>query len=240
MKILLTGATGATGKHLVHQLLEADHEVQAIVRSAEKFTKETRNHKNLSITTSTILDMSEEELITHIEWCDVIVSTLGHNLTFKGMFGNPRRLVTNSIKRLCQVIENKRINKSVKMILMNTVGCKNEDLKEKSSFSESCVFFILRYLLPPVSDNEKAVGYLRTTIGQNHPNIEWVVVRPDSLTNEDKTSTYATHPSPTHTLFKPAKTSRINVAHFISELISQQSLWSEWKGQMPVIYNSEN
>ena len=66
------------------------------------------------------------------------------------------------------------------------------------------------------------------------------MVRPDSLTNEEKTSTYTTHPSPTHTLFKPAKTSRINVAHFISELISQKSLWSEWKGQMPVIYNSEN
>ena len=46
----------------------------------------------------------------------MIVSTLGHNLSFKGMFGNPRRLVADSIERLCKVIEKKRINKPVKKL----------------------------------------------------------------------------------------------------------------------------
>ena len=49
--------------------------------------------------------------------CDAIVSTLGHNLSFKGMFGNPRQLVTDSIKKLCKVSENTK-NKPVKIILM--------------------------------------------------------------------------------------------------------------------------
>tara|TARA_B100001146_G_scaffold188977_1_gene173334 strand:- start:96 stop:647 length:552 start_codon:yes stop_codon:yes gene_type:complete len=183
--------------------------------------------------------MSEEELENHTKECDAIVSTLGHNLSFKGMFGNPRQLVTDSIKKLCKVSENTK-NKPVKIILMNTVGCKNEDLKEKVSFFENCVFFLLRYLIPPHSDNENAANYLRTLIGQNHSNIEWVAVRPDSLINEEETSPYTTHSSPIHTLFKPGKTSRINVAHFISELISNKEIWFEWKGKMPVIYNKED
>tara|TARA_B100001142_G_C14190697_1_gene599826 strand:- start:10 stop:729 length:720 start_codon:yes stop_codon:yes gene_type:complete len=239
MKILIIGATGATGKLLVDQLLQNGHVVKAFVRSDKKFSKEIINNKNLYMISSTVLDISDEELEKHIEGCDVIVSTLGHNISFKGIFGSPRRLVADSIERLCKVIEKRRINKPVKLILMNTVGCKNEDLKEKISFVDRCVFFLLRYLLPPHSDNEKAANYLRTSIAQNHQYIEWVALRPDSLINDKNISPYTTHPSPIHSLFHPGKTSRINVAHFISDLISDEITWSKWKGQMPVIYNKE-
>ena len=223
----------------MNQLLEKGHEVKAFARNITKFSTEIINHKKFDVIGTSVLGMSEEELENHTKGCDAIVSTLGHNLSFKGMFGNPRQLVTDSIKKLCKVSENTK-NKPVKIILMNTVGCKNEDLKEKVSFFENCVFFLLRYLIPPHSDNENAANYLRTLIGQNHSNIQWAVVRPDSLINEEEISPYTTHLSPIHTLFKPGKTSRINVAHFISELASNNEIWSEWKGKMPVIYNKND
>jgi putative NADH-flavin reductase len=223
----------------VNQLLEKGHEVKAFARNITKFSTEIITHKKFDVIGTSVLDMSEEELENHTKGCDAIVSTLGHNLSFKGMFGNPRQLVTDSIKKLCKVSENTK-NKPVKIILMNTVGCKNEDLKEKVSFFENCVFFLLRYLIPPHADNENAANYLRTLIGQNHSNIQWAVVRPDSLINEEEISPYTTHLSPIHTLFKPGKTSRINVAHFISELASNNEIWSEWKGKMPVIYNKND
>ena len=223
----------------MNQLLEKGHEVKAFARNITKFSTEIITHKKFDVIGTSVLDMSEEELENHNKGCDAIVSTLGQNLSFKGMFGNPRQLVTDSIKKLCKVSENTK-NKPVKIILMNTVGCKNEDLKEKVSFFENCVFFLLRYLIPPHSDNENAANYLRTLIGQNHSNIEWVAVRPDSLINEKEISPYTTHSSPIHTLFKPGKTSRINVAHFISELKSKEKIWIEWKGKMPVIYNKED
>ena len=223
----------------MNQLLEKGHEVKAFARNITKFSTEIITHKKFDVIGTSVLDMSEEELENHTKGCDAIVSTLGHNLSFKGMFGNPRQLVTDSIKKLCKVSENTK-NKPVKIILMNTVGCKNEDLKEKVSFFENCVFFLLRYLLPPHSDNEIAGNYLRTSVGQNNPNIEWVTVRPDSLINQEEISQYTIHSSPKHTLFKPGKTSRINVAHFISELISNEKIWIEWKGKMPVIYNKED
>lgn len=36
------------------------------------------------------------------------------------------------------------------------------------------------------------------------------------------------------------ETSRINVAHFMADLITDDGLWSRWKGQMPVIYNQRS
>ncbi len=32
-------------------------------------------------------------------------------------------------------------------------------------------------------------------------------------------------------------TSRINVGHFMADLITDEEIWNRWKGQMPVIYN---
>jgi len=81
--------------------------------------------------------------------------------------------------------------------------------------------------------------YLRTGIGQNHPTIEWAAVRPDGLTDEDEVTPYDVHPSPIRSaIFDAGQTSRINVAHFMAELITDDGMWAEWKGRMPVIYNS--
>ena len=241
MKVLILGATGATGRLVVNQLLLNGHEVNAFLRSGseEKLAKEIISNPNLYVIPRPVLEMSDKELEKHLEGCGAIISTLGHNLTFRGVYGPPRQLVTDSIQKLTKVIQNRNNSESVRMILMSTVGCKNEDLQETRSFSARCVFFLLRYLVPPHSDNEKAVNYLQSTIGQNRSTIDWVAVRPDTLTNEADISPYAIYASPIHSLFKPGKTSRINVAHFIAELISNKLTWSQWKGQMPVVYNAE-
>jgi hypothetical protein len=100
------------------------------------------------------------------------------------------------------------------------------------------VIGLLRLLLPPHPDNEKAADYLRVNIGQNNPYIEWVAVRPDNLINEEIVSEYSLHISPTRSaLFNSGKTSRINVGHLMARLITNGDLWNKWKGQMPVIYN---
>jgi len=106
----------------------------------------------------------------------------------------------------------------------------------KLSFTQSCVIALLRFLIPPHSDNEKASNYLRTMIGQNHSRIEWAVVRPDNLTEDNTVSPYTVHASPNSSIFNAGNTSRINVAHFMVKLITDSGAWSDWKVQMPVIY----
>ncbi|WP_162340828.1 hypothetical protein [Cyclobacterium salsum] len=65
---------------------------------------------------------------------------------------------------------------------------------------------LLRWILPPQPDNEEAADYLRLHVGQANPYIEWVVVRPDSLVDNEKVSAYGTHRSPTGSAqFNPYK-----------------------------------
>ena len=98
--------------------------------------------------------------------------------------------------------------------------------------------WLLRLLLPPHVDNEQAVDFLRTGIGQNDGVIEWAAVRPDNLTNENEVTEYEVHSSPTRSaIFDAGTTSRINVGHFMADLIADGDTWNKWKGQMPVIYN---
>ena len=238
MTILVVGASGATGQLLVTQLLNRGQKVRVIVRTMSGLPKTITNHKNISVIQASVLDLSDAELAQHVKGCDAIASCLGHNMSFKGIFGQPRRLVTDTTRRLYDAIKANNPGNPVKFVLMNTTGNRNHDISEPILFSQKCVICLLRLLIPPHVDNEKAAEYLRTEIGQKNSVIEWSAVRPDGLINESEVTEYEIHPSPTRSaIFDAGTTSRINVAHFMAELILDSDTWSKWKGQMPVIYN---
>ena len=238
MRILVVGATGATGRLLVEQLLDKSLEVKVIVRSPDKLPQAVTKHENISIIQASLLDLSNGEMIGHVKDCDAIASCFGHNLTFKGIYGQPRKLVTDATRRLCEAVRASLPKKAIKFVLMNTAGNSNRDLDEKVSFAENAVLGFLRLALPPHPDNEGAADYLRSQVNRDDKVLEWVVVRPDSLINEESVSEYKVYPSPRRSaLFNPGKTSRINVAHFMTELVTDDKTWQTWKWQMPVIYN---
>jgi len=238
-KALVLGASGATGQLLVQQLLQKGIAVTAIVRHSNSLTNIADSHPDLQIVEASISDMQASDLTQHLAGCEAVISCLGHNLTFSGVFGHPRKLVTNVIKLVTSAIESMNLNKKIKIVLMNTTGNSNRDVPEKPPLSQRLVITLVRLLLPPHRDNENAANFLRLQVGQNHPQLEWVAVRPDALVDEDVVSQYDIYASPTrNVIFDAGLTSRINVAAFISELATNSMLWNKWKGQMPVIYNS--
>jgi nucleoside-diphosphate-sugar epimerase len=238
-KVLVVGASGATGRLLVKILLQKNVIVVAIVRDSKALIHLADFHKSLQVFEAEITDMTENDLAVHIRGCDAVISCLGHNLTFKGMFGRPRRLVTDTIKKIALSIESINSDNVIKIILMNTTGNSNRDIPEKPPLSQRFVISLLRLLLPPHVDNEEAADYLRLHVGKTRKNTEWVAVRPDSLIDEAQVTPYEVFPSPVrNAIFDAAPTSRINVAEFMSELAVNAELWSKWKGQMPVIYNN--
>lgn len=241
MTILIAGASGATGSNLVEQLLIQGHKVKIIVRSPEKLPESWKNNANIQMITASILALSDQEMTEYVNGCEAVVSCLGHNLTWKGVYGQPRKLVADATHRLCKAIVANNSKQSVKFILMNTTGNSNRDLNEPISFAQKSVIGLLRLVLPPHVDNEKAADYLRTKIGQNNKSIEWIAVRPDGLIDDNEVSEYEIHPSPIRSaIFNPGQTSRINVGNFMASLISDSNLWDKWKGQMPVIYNKSS
>lgn len=237
MKTLVLGASGATGRHLVEQLLQKGQRVKIIVRPSADIPRAWINHQRITIIETDVASMSFEEAVGHTRDCSAVASCLGHGSTLKGVFGPPRKLVTNTVKVFCKAIEANATGGVSRFVLMNTAGYRNKDLNEPVSPGQKIAMRIIRTLVPPHLDNEEAAEFLRTGIGQQMTRIQWVVVRPDNLSDEDKGSLYDTCMSPTNTLFTPRKVSRINVAHFMASLITEDALWEEWKGKMPVIYN---
>ena len=175
--------------------------------------------------------------------CDAVVSCLGHNLSVKGMFFPPRRLVTDAVKRLTQAIEStnkaESNNKPTKFILMGSDGVANPGEDDKRATSERAILTMLRYTIPPHKDNECAASYISKL---DSPSIEWTVVRPTDLINGEATK-YEVFTKPQKSLFGNVRdgiTTRANVAKFMVDLImtnDEGGLWGTWKGKMPVVHD---
>jgi nucleoside-diphosphate-sugar epimerase len=238
MTTLVVGASGATGRWLVKHLLNRGLNVKVIVRSPDKLPDDIRSHDHLSVIHASVLDLSDAEMARHVNGCEAVASCLGHNINFKGIYGHPRMLVTETTRRLCHAIQANKPEQHVRFVLMNTAGNSNRDIPERISLGQRCVIGLIRLVLPPHLDNERAADYMRTQVGQNDGAIEWVVVRPDNLIDEREVTEYEVYPSPIRSaIFDPGVTSRINVGHFMADLMTNADLWNKWKGQMPVIYN---
>lgn len=104
MTALVVGASGATGRLLVEQLLARGQTVRAIVRSPDKLPRHVAGHSGLSIIGADLLELGDDRLARHVAGCDAVASCLGHTMSFRGLYGPPWRLVTEATRRLCRAI----------------------------------------------------------------------------------------------------------------------------------------
>ncbi len=237
MKTLVLGASGATGKLVVSKLIDSNINVKILIRSTSVLPNElVKNHK-VDIVKGNIDDFTISDVSELINDCDSIISCLGHNVTFKGLFGSPRKLVYNTIVKIEEAIYQTR--KQYKLILMSTTAYTNAMEGERNTFGEAIVFALLKALLPPHADNVEAGDFLLYHINRTE-NIEWVAVRPDGLIDETVISEVLVVDKKRRSpIYNPGKTSRINVAQFMSDLLVNDSLWKKWVYKTPVIYNKE-
>lgn len=235
MKTLVLGASGATGKLVVSKLVEHNITVKAVIRETASLPKELAENSKVETVRGSISAFTAEQIIELISDCDSIVSCLGHNINFKGIFGKPRNLVFDAVKRVADLAINS--GRRFKFILMSTTAYTNNSIGEKNSPGELVVFSLLKLLLPPHADNMAAGDYLVYQI-KSSTNIEWVAVRPDALFEEPAASRVVISDKKLRSpIFNPGKTSRINVAQFMSDLLTNDSLWQQWRFKTPVIYN---
>jgi putative NADH-flavin reductase len=233
MKVMVLGATGATGHLVVKQLLNAECDVVALVRNTEVLAE----HPRLNQINNTALSLESQHLQRLISDCDAVISCLGHNMTLQGVYGAPRMLVTNSLQRVISLTSKQR-ERPLKLVLMSSAGVRNLVLQERVEQSEKWLNLLLRWILPPHRDNEKAAKLLNRN-STSHNSLEWTIVRPDTLIDQSQVSDYQWHQSPTRSaLFNAGETSRINVANALCRLVLDDDLWQQWRGQMPVIYNA--
>ena len=199
-----------------------------------RFPKAVLEHLNVTVVEASILDLSDEQMAELVKGCDAVVSCLGHVVSFKGIFGEPKKLCADATRRLCNAIEASRPTSPTKFILMNTVAVPDPDLREQRTWFERCVLTLLRCLIPPQGDNEAAAEYLHAAVSRENKHLEWCSVRPASLI-DGEVFPYDITEFPVTSIFTGRPTTRANVAHFMTKLIGDNELWSAWKFKRPVV-----
>jgi nucleoside-diphosphate-sugar epimerase len=236
--VLVVGGTGRTGRRLLEQLLARGVLVRAIVRSPGKLPEALRTHPGLTLVVADLLELGEEALQGHVRGCSAVVSCLGHVLSFRGVFGPPRDLVAQATHRLCRAIEATRPAAPVKLVLMSSVSVHGaRGLDTRRGTFERALMAVLRALLPPAEDNQRAADFLRDRVGVAGRAVQWVVVRPDALMGGD-VSVYEVHDGLVNSLRAPGRTDMANVAHFMCELVTDPAAWQRWQGKWPVVVNA--
>ena len=234
-RVLVLGGTGRTGRRVIAQLLERGCDVRAIVRSTPSLPRSLMTTPALSLVIAPLLSLTLEELRRHVRGCDAIISCLGHTISIRGIFGQPRDLVSCAIARVVAAVEAERPARPVRLVVMSSVSVNHPGMREpRRSTLERGLLAVLRGLVPPARDNQRTADLL-WQVGREHPRyVDWVAVRPDTLL-VGPTSRYVVHEQLVDPLTAPGHTRMANVAHFMCELVTSDEVWERWRGSLPVI-----
>lgn len=207
MKIVIFGASGPTGIHLVQQALEQGHRVTAMIRNPEKFQI---SHPNLQVQKADALVPSsfENALPGH----EVVLSALGIGQSFKDTI-----IYSESGKN---IIDAMRKNGIKRFICITSGGVEDND----PSFGLLYKFIFKPLLRKPYKNMKMLEAYL-----QDNKDIDWVVVRPSQLTDTPRSGNYrvSAHYAPKG----GSKISRADLADFMLKQIASE----EWLHKTPTL-----
>jgi nucleoside-diphosphate-sugar epimerase len=236
--VLLVGGTGRTGRRVLEQLVARGVRVRAIVRSTRGLPPGTAENPLVTLVEGSLLDLPDQVLQGHLRGCDAVVSCLGHTLSLRGVLGPPHDLVTRATTRLCRALEALRPARPARFILMTSVSVHRPGrLDTRRGTFERAFLWVLRGLLPPARDNQRAADFLQERIGPASPFVQWAVVRPDTLLGGE-VSEYVAHEGLVNSLSAPGQTTMANVAHFMCELATDAKAWAAWQGKAPVVVDA--
>ena len=240
LKGLILGATGGCGRKALAELLSRGGvAVTAVVRSESRLPPEVSGHQNLSVVVAPEghLALSEEAMRVHLRGCDAVVCCLGHNLNFRGVFGHPKRLCTDTTRQICEAFKLLAPEKPVRYIVVSTEGVDRPDGADpERSRAERFVFWLLSNILPPHADNMANADYLHSEVsGTHNPHVDFCAVRPSSMIDAEQATEFTTHDTLQCGLFNPGTTTRANVGAFMADLVTEDAVWEQWKDSFPHI-----
>jgi putative NADH-flavin reductase len=160
MNIVIFGASGKTGHHLVRQALEQGHTVTAFVRDPGKLmNKDDR----LKIIQGNVKD--SQKVAQAIKGQDAVLSALGANSPFKY---DP--VVVEGMENIVTVM---KTEKAKRFIYLSFVGVKD---------SRRDAGFVIRYIAPKLLKTEIAGHEAREKIIRQS-NLKWTIIHAPTLTN---------------------------------------------------------
>ena len=234
-RVLIFGATGGCGKHALSNLLDRGVQCVAVVRSEDRLPAGCRGKSNLDVVVvpEGHLAMDDGAFSALIDGADAVVSVLGHNLTFKGMYGQPRRLCADTVSRVIAVASGRAT--PLKLIVVSTEGVDQPAQKDPPrGCGERALLSTLKCLLPPHADNMAVIDELEKA----HSKVEFCAVRPADMVDGGE-QPYECHSTLQGSIFSGLnKTHRANVGAFMADLVTDDSVWAKWKNAYPHCYDT--
>tara|TARA_B100000683_G_scaffold39873_1_gene35216 strand:- start:293 stop:847 length:555 start_codon:yes stop_codon:yes gene_type:complete len=167
-----------------------------------------------------------------IDGADAVVSVLGHNITFKGMYGPPKRLCADTVSRVVAVASGRAT--PLKLIVVSTEGVDQPLGKDPPrGCGERALLSTLKCLLPPHADNMAVIDELEKA----HAKVEFCAVRPADMVDGGEVP-YECHAVLQGSAFSGFKTHRANVGAFMADLVTDDSVWTKWKNSYPHCYDT--
>ena len=171
MKIVVFGATGGIGKHLVEQALERGHSVTAVARNPSAITA---SHPNLIVKRGNVYNCGEVADAIHNQ--DVVLSALGSK--------TPKQadLVTSTgVRNMLTAMQQVKVHN---IIAVSSIGV--GDPKEYTWWLRALLIDFLYKMLAPHQLAD--INAMERELMQSEMN--WVIVRPTTLTNGRRRGRY--------------------------------------------------
>jgi putative NADH-flavin reductase len=167
LKLLVLGATGATGLEVVRQAIKRDHSVTAFVRSPDRLGA-IRNQ--IAIRKGDLLDSSQLALV--IEGHDAVISAFGPRLPISK---TDAHLLQQFATALTEAMERTRVQR----VVVESVAF---------LFKDSIIppaSLLGKLLFPSIVADSAAMEKIFAKSG-----LDWTLVRPPELTNKPYTGNY--------------------------------------------------
>ena len=167
MRLVIFGATGTIGRHLVDQALSRNHQVTAFARSPEKFGQ---SDENLQVVEGDVLEPASVK--SAIQGHDVVLCALGMPIM------NKEKLRANGTRNIIRAMEENGVRR---LVCLSALGAGD---------SRDILPFQYKYLLIPLvmrhlyADHELQESHVR-----NSP-LDWVIVRPGNFSKGAHTCSY--------------------------------------------------
>lgn len=196
MRVIVFGATGTIGKHLIEQAINEGHQVTAFCRDGQKLNE--FKHARLSIAQGDVLNQT-----------DVTKSIKGQEVVFVALGSGKNRKSTVRSVGTKNIIEAMKTNGVKRLICQSTLGA-GKSQGNLNFFWKHIMFGW--YLNNIFQDHELQEKYVMQS------NLDWTIARPGAFTDGEHTSTYR-HGFPTNDKSVKLKISRADVADFLLKLV---------------------
>ena len=212
MKILSLGANGAVGQLALDDLLNTNHEVTALVRDTSSMK---RKHPQLTV-------VQGEPTKT----ADLDRLLAGHDAVLRTLGARTNKRTTLRTEVATNMIAGMKRHGVRKLVWLDAAG-----VGSSKEFVQRSSFFFGRIIIPLFLNHMYEDAAVADELIEKS-GCDWVIVRPMSFTNREKTGNVSVVTDMSLTVQLRLRITRADVAAFLVE----QVVKDDYVGQMPIIF----